>query len=151
MSQITKNYRKAFVEVDAVLSCLNIEEFNKIPNSLISTIKENKDENYLYEYDINLEYDKWKLMLETKSILYNILKKYLANEEQKKFLLEKEKYQISKLEQEKRNKYNPNNIFKNNNETVYKNNAEERAIAEYKEDFFTKFKNFVIKLLHFRH
>ena len=45
----------------------------------------------MYEYDEELEYEDWSLMPETKAILYNIFKQYLATEEQRKYLQQKER------------------------------------------------------------
>ena len=82
------NYKKALVEVDAVLSCLDYNEYKKIPTNIIDAIENNKDEEYTYDYDEELEYEDWSLMPETKAILYNIFKKYLATEEQRKCITE---------------------------------------------------------------
>ena len=106
------NYKKALVEVDAVLSCLDYHEYKKIPTNIINAIENNKDEEYMYEYDEELEYEDWSLMPETKAILYNIFKQYLATEEQRKYLqynsenlFKKEKGQeTEKVVQEENNK-----------------------------------------------
>ena len=100
------NYKKALVEVDAVLSCLDYNEYKKIPTNIINAIENNKDEEYMYEYDEELEYEDWSLMPETKAILYNIFKQYLATEEQRKYLQQKERLENYKIESEKIKKYN---------------------------------------------
>ena len=100
------NYKKALVEVDAVLSCLDYNEYKKIPANIIDAIENNKDEEYTYDYDEELEYEDWSLMPETKAILYNIFKKYLATEEQRKYLQQKERLGNYKIESEKIKKYN---------------------------------------------
>ena len=106
------NYKKALVEVDAVLSCLDYNEYKKIPTNIIDAIENNKDEEYTYDYDEELEYEEWSLMLETKAILYNIFKKYLATEEQRKYLQQRERLENYKIESEKIKKYNSENLFK---------------------------------------
>ena len=93
------NYKKALVEVDAVLSCLDYNEYKKIPTNIINALENNKDEEYMYEYDEELEYEDWSLMPETKAILYNIFKQYLATEEQRKYLQQKERLENYKTEQ----------------------------------------------------
>lgn len=75
------NYRKALVEVEAALKCLNNDDYKKIPQELIKSIEDNKDKNYIYEYDENLDYKYWNFMNESKAVLYNIFKDYLATEE----------------------------------------------------------------------
>lgn len=54
-------------------------------------------------------------MNETKALLYNIYRDYLATKEQKDFLIEREKIKILKQEQEKAKKYNPSELFDRNN------------------------------------
>ena len=115
MERVDSNYRKAFVEVDAVLNCLNTNAYNKIPLNVINAIRDNKDENYQYEYDEKIEYYKWNFINETKAILYNLFKKYLATEEQIKYFIEKERKELYKIEEEKRERYNAEDLFKNKN------------------------------------
>lgn len=119
------NYKKALVEVDAVLSCLDYNEYKKIPANIIDAIENNKDEEYTYDYDEELEYEDWSLMPETKAILYNIFKKYLATEEQRKYLQQKERLENYKIESEKIKKYNSENLFKKE-----KGQEEEKNVQE---------------------
>ena len=135
------NYKKALVEVDAVLSCLDYNEYKKIPTNIIDAIENNKDEEYTYDYDEELEYEDWSLMPETKAILYNIFKKYLATEEQRKYLQQKERLGNYKIESEKIKKYNSENLFKKekevkkveqeeNNELIVKRDSSFKRILE---------------------
>ena len=54
----------------------------------------------------------------TKAILANIFRDYWATPYQKERIEAKEKYDLNKLEEEKREKYNPDNIFKYKEEKV---------------------------------
>lgn len=141
------NYKKALVEVDAVLSCLDYNEYKKIPTNIINAIENNKDEEYMYEYDEELEYEDWSLMPETKAILYNIFKKYLATEEQRKYLQQKERLENYKIESEKIKKYNSENLFKKekevkkveqeeNNELIVKRDSSFKRILEKSKSIF---------------
>ena len=49
----------------------------------------------------------------TKAILANIFRDYWATPYQKERIEAKEKYDLEKIEQEKREKYSTDNIFKN--------------------------------------
>lgn len=146
------NYRRALVEVEAVLNCLEHDDYCKIPKEMIDTITKNKDEGYIFEYDENLDFKDWSLMPETKSLLYNLFKKYLATNEQKQYFVEKERVEIYQLEKEKSKKYNQNEVFKNKKtqktEEKFIENKENISLIEYKETFFTRVKRFIIKLLH---
>lgn len=141
------NYKKALVEVDAVLSCLDYNEYKKIPANIIDAIENNKDEEYMYEYDEELEYEDWSLMPETKAILYNIFKQYLATEEQRKYLQQKERLENYKIESEKIKKYNSENLFKKekevkkveqeeNNELIVKRDSSFKRILEKLKSIF---------------
>jgi hypothetical protein len=141
------NYKKALVEVDAVLSCLDYNEYKKIPTNIIDAIENNKDEEYTYDYDEELEYEDWSLMPETKAILYNIFKKYLATEEQRKYLKQKERLENYKIESEKIKKYNSENLFKKekeakkveqeeNNELIVKRDSSFKRILEKLKSIF---------------
>ena len=141
------NYKKALVEVDAVLSCLDYNEYKKIPTNIIDAIENNKDEEYTYDYDEELEYEDWSLMPETKAILYNIFKKYLATEEQRKYLQQKERLGNYKIESEKIKKYNSENLFKKekevkkveqeeNNELIVKRDSSFKRILEKLKSIF---------------
>ena len=50
----------------------------------------------------------------------------------------------------KREEFNPDNLFKNNNNNAFlqKNSTEEKALVEYKESFYIRFKKLIKKLLH---
>ena len=146
------NYKIALVEVEAVLNCLEHDDYCKIPKEIIDVITKNKDECYIFEYDENLDFKYWSLMPETKALLYNLLKKYLATNEQKKYFVEKEKFEIWQLEKEKSEKYNQDDIFKNKKTKKNKEKSIESkgniSLIEYKETYFTRLKKFILKLLH---
>lgn len=137
------NYKKALVEVEAVLSCLNYMDYKKIPQNIIEAIKVNKDENYIFEYDENLDYKDWNLMLETKAILYNLFKQYLATNEQKEYYKQKELIERNRIEKEKKQKYNVDNLFKvkslkENQQEEVKENSE---LIKYKEPILKRIIN----------
>lgn len=132
------NYKKALVEVDVVLACLQYEEYIKIPRDIIDAIKINKNEEYIFEYDEELDYTEWDLMPETKAILYNIFKKYLATDEQKKYFIEKEKFQIMQLEREKTKKYKADDLFDKKRKNIIKENESSKALLEIKEEKWYK-------------
>lgn len=137
------NYKKALVEVEAVLSCLNYMDYKKIPQNIIEAIKVNKDENYIFEYDENLDYKDWNLMLETKAILYNLFKQYLATNEQKEYYKQKELIERNRIEKEKKQKYNVDNLvkvksLKENQQEEVKENSE---LIKYKEPIIKRIIN----------
>lgn len=138
-------YRNALVEVEVALNCLDYEEYQKIPHHIIEKIKRNKNENYQYNCDKNLDYSEWNFMPEAKAILYNIIKEYLATDEQKEFFTQRELYEIKKNEEEKKKTYDVDNVFnsiKTNDTCIIKENKE---ITDYykRQDI-----NFIVKLFN---
>lgn len=112
-------YANAYTEVYEILSCLNNEEYLKIPEELIEVFEENR--NLEYEYEINDEQDlsKQPMLKETKAILLNVFRDYLATPEQnqkiKQWLKEDREYL------EKQEQYN-SNVFEKNKKDEKINN-----------------------------
>lgn len=102
-------FKKALVEVDAILEELSMEEYNKIPEEVISCIDEIKDKNYNWEYDYNKEFENQNFSEYTLEILAYINGEYLLNNEQKKIM-----EQFYELNEEKE-KLIDNNIERNIN------------------------------------
>ena len=105
------NYSNAYKEVIEILKYVPKESVDKIPQAMIETFKTKMDKNYNFQININKSFEEQELLEETKAILANIFRDYWATPYQKKRIEEKEKYDRQKLEEEKRDKYNPNDIF----------------------------------------
>lgn len=105
-------YANAYTEVYEILSCLNKEEYSKIPKELIEVFEENR--NLDYEYEVNEEQDltKQPMLVETKAILLNIFRDYLATSEQSKKIWQWLQADKEYLERQKQEKYS-NNVFEN--------------------------------------
>ena len=89
----TKIDRRVLAEVYEVLMLLEKSKLSMIPEDLVKTIKENKDNNY--EVDIH-EIENGKMLQDTSRILATIYTYYLATDEEKNVInklinLEKEK------------------------------------------------------------
>ena len=141
------NYKNALVEVDTVLDCLQYEEYIKIPQNIITAIKTNKNEDYIFEYNQELDYVDWNLMPETKAILYNIFKMYLATSEQKQYFAEKERLEIMQLEREKAKNYYTDGLFKKNRENITQNEENSKSLIEFrKEKWYRKIFNLIKNL-----
>ena len=105
-------YANAYTEVYKILECLNEGEYAKIPKEFIQVIEENR--NLDYEYEVNEEQDlsKQPMLIETRAILFNIFRDYLATPEQKEKIKRWEDEEARKLEQAKREKYGVD-VFEN--------------------------------------
>ena len=120
-------YANAYTEVYEILSCLNNEEYLKIPEELIEVFEENR--NLEYEYEINDEQDlsKQPMLKESKAILLNLFRDYLATPEQNQKIKQWLQADRVYLENQKQKQYN-NNVFENNKKYEKINNEESKTI-----------------------
>lgn len=123
-----EEYRIAFAEVNEIMKLMPIELINKIPSKFREMIEEEKDNNYIP--DIKEPIEKCKLKNETIIILGLIYRDFLCSQDERKKLQEKDARELQKvkkdIEEEMREKYNPDDIFKKKNQ----NNMEESNAKE---------------------
>ena len=81
------NRKNAYTEVYTILQELNEEEYEKIPSEVIDAIRLNRNEEYFYELDEDLELKEQPMLPETKAILFNLFRDYLATQEQKEKII----------------------------------------------------------------
>ena len=143
------NRKNAYAEVYTILQELNEEEYNKIPPEVIKTIEANRNEEYEYELDDELELKDQPMLSETKAILFNLFRDYLATPEQKAKIIRMQNEARQKNELKKQQMYNTDVFVNKPNENQSSNNNETMQIVEYKENFFkkilNKIKSFFIK------
>lgn len=154
-------YANAFSEVLEILRYIPKEDYEKIPLEIIEMFEDNCNADYSVEYTPTIDLISQNISKEARIIIAIFFRDYWATPSQKEKINTKEKDDMQKLEEEKRKKYNPNNLFKNreiidkanvveNTENSNQNKVEENSLVEYQENFFTKFKNFIFKLLHIK-
>ena len=141
--------KKALVEVEAILEYLSQEEYTKIPDSIKSYIEENKDKQYIWLYNEEKELQEQSLNEYTLAILAYINTEYLLNDEQKELMNSLYEKNDKKIENELREKYNPDEIFKKKeqqeiqSESIEENSNSTYQMVEYKENIFNKILNFI--------
>lgn len=138
------NRRDAYKEVYIVLQDLNEEDYNKIPPEIIETIKENSNEEYEFVLNDELELKEQLLLPETKAILFNLFRDYLATPVQKEKILKMQSEERKKVEENKKQNYTNVDMFKTNkNENIEEktNNQELQLVQIKKEGFFRKLIN----------
>lgn len=145
---INSTYAKAYKEVIEILNHFPKEEYNKIPKEKIEFYKNNMDKDYIFSIDPEIDLSQQNISKEANAIIINLFTDYYATEEQKIKINEILNYNQQKEEEAKREKYNPDNIFKKIDNTEITENNTNMALIEYKESFFTRFKNFIFKILH---
>lgn len=106
------NYSKAYKEVIEILKYMPEESVSKIPQEILETFKQKRDTEYDFKVIENKSFEEQNIMNETKAIFANIFRDYWATPNQRERIKTKEKYDLQKIEEEKRKKYNPDDIFK---------------------------------------
>lgn len=129
-----KELNKRLVEVETILKKLDENYINKIPTEIWDFIEKNKDDQYTFFYDDNIELLNQNLNIDTIAILSYINMQYLLDEKSKKeveeILIKDEAF----LEQQKMKKYNPENIFKNK-ENIENKGERDVSMIEVKEKY----------------
>ena len=144
-------YAMAYKEVLEIFKYISVEEINKIPTDIIEMFEKNKDKDYNYKIDINKPFKEQKLLQETEAILANIFRDYWATPYQKQKIIEKENYDNSIIEKEKKEKYNSDNLFNNNKNTELEENNVKNTnlpVEVKKNNFLRKILNNIKVLLH---
>ena len=130
--------RKAYSEVDKILSFMDKKYVDKIPEKMRKLIKNEKLKDYEPDIKPDKSLNEQNLQRKTLAILAMLdLNYWCESEEEKQKLIQEYAENDKKKEQELREKYNPDNLFKNKIET--ENVGTE--LVEYKE------KNFIQKIM----
>ena len=127
------NYNGACTEVSTILNYLNIEA--------PEVIERNKNNDYIFNFDENVELRKQKLLKETRAILFNLFRDYLATKEQKEKIIQMQKEERYKINETKKQIYD-NNIFGNKIQTQEKKNKETMTLVDIKKQ------GFIIKIVN---
>lgn len=132
------NRNNAYTEVYTILQHLNEEEYNKIPPEIVDAIRLNRNVEYEYTLNNKLDLEKQEMLPETKAILFNLFRDYLATPEQKNKIIQMQNEERQKNELRKQQLYS-SNVFENRQkENVYNPNIETKQIVKYKENIFKR-------------
>lgn len=127
---------EAFAEVNEIIRLMPLELVKKIPSKFREMIAEEKDNNYIS--DIKEPIEKCKLKNETIIILGLIYRDFLCSPDERKKLQEKDARELQEvqkaIEEEIREKYNPDDIFKNKREIKTEEQVEEKSLTVVQEE-----------------
>ena len=104
-------YSNAYTEVLEILKYVKKEDYEKIPKEIINIFKKQSNKNYNFKFDITKKINDQEILYKTKIILAILFRDYWATDRQKEIILSKEKFDRSLIENEKREKYNPDKLF----------------------------------------
>lgn len=139
-------YKNAYTEVYAILEQLDEEEYNQIPSEVITAIRENRNTEYEFELDEELELKEQELLPETKAILFNIFRDYLSTPEQKEKIIKMQVEERRKNEQNKSEQYN-SDLFASKKK-VQDIREEHTELIEYKENILKRIFNKIRQFFH---
>lgn len=135
------NRKNAYTEVYTILEDLNEEEYNKIPPEIIEAIRINRNVEYNYELDEDLELKEQPMLPETKAILFNLFRDYLSEPWQKEKIIKMQEEERQKNELKKREQYNTDVFANKKHENEKQIEKETLEMVEYKENIFKKILN----------
>lgn len=144
-------YNNAFAETLFIIKCLPYNEQNKISKKFINFLKENKNDNYVVNINPSISLQNQQLLEETKELLKEIYMSYFISAEERKRIVQYDKYKDIVEEDLRNKKYNYDNIFKNKTVSISTDEKKENSVAliEYKEPLFKRIfdriKNFLKK------
>lgn len=135
------NRENAYTEVYTILQELNEEEYSKIPPEVLETIEANINKEYEFMLDDELELKEQQILPETKAILFNLFRDYLATTEQKEKIIKMQNEERQKKELKKQHNYNVD-VFQNKTKISTKPiENQDNELIEYRESIFTKIVN----------
>ena len=137
---IDDTYNNAYKEISLILENTDSELLEKIPNSFLQYVEDNKNDEYTPSIDFNLPIDIQELLPETEAILAFIYSSYWADEEDKKHFAK----ELEKINNEN-NK--PIDVFENKTEEKI---ADEKLLPIKKPNFFQRLFNKISNILKHR-
>ena len=154
---LEENYKNGISEVLEILKYSEKEYTEKLPKKLMSFFRENASKTYKPQIDITKKIEDMNLLSETKGLLSLLYIDYWSTPEEKEEFKRILKENQEKIEQELREKYNPDKIFDRTEEKVITPNKPEEpeisegvrddeALTEYHESFM---KNLINKIKEF--
>ncbi len=109
---IEEKYKNALTETYEILTYLEDDSFFRLPLDIITSIEKSQNKNYNFFIDERLDFSEQKTSKETKAILYNLYRDYMANSKEKQNILNNQLKQMLNLEDIEEAIYNPEEIFK---------------------------------------
>ena len=148
--EMIQNINDVCKEVLTILAYTDNNLIEQIPDKVFRNLQEFAADSKV-DFFVNIAKDlsDQDISDECKDLISLLYYTYIANEHEKKELAEIWNVNEEKYQQELREKYNSDNIFKKANKNINIEKLETNtALILYKESFFTKFKNFIFKILH---
>lgn len=137
----------SFSEVYDILQHLNTKLYEKIPQSFIEFIDENRNKEYKVNIDYTKSINSQKLQKNTRIILSLIYRDYLCTNEQKEQLIDSDKIELQKQREILNNQLNLDKIFHKRSDLTEMPKEEKVSMIVYKKSLFHKIINKISKIL----
>ena len=145
------DYQIAYMEVLEILKHIPVNDYRKIPEERLRLFEKYAKKDMNFHYNVNQTLDEQNVSEKAKILIAILFRDYWANDEQRQKILASEKTYKTKIEEEKRKKYNPDNIFIQTNQkskidtNIAQNNV---SMIEYKESILKKIINKLKSIFH---
>ena len=139
------NYSNAYAEVYTILEYLDEKDKNKIPQKVLDAIEQSRNPEYIFDLEDDIELQEQILLPETRAILFNLFRDYLAEPWQREKIIKMQQEEREKNELNKRQVYSIN-VFEDkqdNKENVDKQEKEMTELVVPSENIFKKIWNFI--------
>lgn len=134
---------QSFSEVYDIVMHLEKRLYNKIPNSFLLMLKDNKDDIYKVNIDYSKSINEQELLKDTRVILSLIYRDYICSKEKRQELIERDKIELKKYQESLNEKFDIENIFENRKKT---HEQEKNQMVKYKETVFKMIINKILSL-----
>lgn len=110
---VNLEYANAYSEVLEILKYIPKEDYDKIDKELIDVFLTNHNVEYIFKYNPKKTLNEQDVSKKAKTIIAILFRDYWSTDVQRQRILAKEKYDLEKEEQRKKELYNPDELFKN--------------------------------------
>lgn len=139
-------FNNACLEVLEILRHVKKEDLLKIPKEEIQMLRKNANYNHKFIYNPEKNIKEQEVSKLAKGIIAVYFYKYTASEQQREKIKLKQKSDLNKIEQEKKELYKNEDIFKHKTEIKSENEDKNTQLIEYKkEKWYTKLFNKIKK------
>lgn len=120
-----EEYSKSYTELLEILKYFSKSDLIKIPKNIIKRYIKDRDANYRFQYNPELDLEQQNVSKLTQILLANLYIKYFADENEQAYIKNKDLEELAEIENKNQEKYNIEAIFNKRNEKYINNNTNE--------------------------
>lgn len=120
-----EEYSIAYAELLEILKYFSKSDLRKIPQNVIKRYLRDRNTNYSFNYNPELNLEQQSVSKLTQILLANLYIQYFADEIEQEYIKNKDLKDLALLEKQNQEKYNVENIFSNRKAKSISNNINE--------------------------